>query len=132
MASRTLRNHSKYLFHYVLVCGGRYFKDCNHVAAVLSSIKEKLTKENKTMVVVTGGSSGADSLAADWADSVGVRCVNVPAAWVAFKKSAGPIRNTWMLELFDIDEAVAFPGGAGTANMVTLLEKRNIPTQVYE
>ena len=45
-----------------------------------------------------------------------------PAQWGKFGDAAGPIRNAKMLEE-ELDLVVAFPGGAGTADMVRRSKK---------
>ena len=96
----------------VLVCGGRDFKDRNRLYAVLDGLKPG--------VIVHGGAKGADSLAGEWARDRGVEERVYPANWEKYGKTAGPIRNREMLCSEPIDTVVAFPGGSGTAHMVSL------------
>lgn len=42
------------------------------------------------------------------------------AYWNLHGKAAGPIRNQLMLDKYDPDLVIAFPGETGTANMVKL------------
>ena len=48
----------------------------------------------------------------------GVSYAPNPARWAELGRRAGPIRNQEMLDLWVPDGVVAFPGGAGTADMV--------------
>lgn len=78
--------------------------------------------------VVHGAARGADTIAANWARENGLRCYAYPADWTRHGRSAGHIRNRQMLNHEDgIDLVVAFPGGKGTAGMIKLAEKANIP-----
>jgi hypothetical protein len=43
--------------------------------------------------------------------------MTIHAAWQQLGKSAGHIRNGWMLKYGAPDLCLSFPGGAGTANM---------------
>lgn len=103
----------------VLVCGGRDYDDFDKVRGVLDAISPEC--------VVHGGSRGADELADRWAKARGVNVVPFPADWKKFKKAAGPIRNTQMLEAAMPDLVVAFPGGAGTNDLVAKAYDMDIP-----
>lgn len=55
----------------------------------------------------------------------------VPANWDVFDRRAGPVRNSWMLDLKP-DLVIAFPGGRGTQNMVEQAKKRGIKVMTVE
>ena len=97
----------------VLVCGGRDYHNSNHVNDALSEIRPS--------VVIEGGARGADFLAADWARAnLGVDAlITFRADWERNGKAAGPIRNQKMLDEGKPDLVVAFPGGRGTADMIS-------------
>src|ERR1700727_625335 len=97
----------------ILVTGGRDYHDHEKVSAVLSA----LHKANPIQIVIHGGATGADSLAAIWAMTQGIHAASVPALWNVYGNRAGPLRNGAML-LLKPELLVAFPGGRGTANMV--------------
>ena len=65
-----------------------------------------------------GGSRGADTLAANWARTRGVPTEVYDADRQDFGRKAGPLRNGRMLAEGQPDLVVAFPGRAGTANMI--------------
>jgi hypothetical protein len=69
-------------------------------------------------LLIAGGASGADTLAARWAQDRGVPTQVYMAEWERLGREAGPIRNQRMLTEGKPDLVVAFPGGKGTANMV--------------
>jgi hypothetical protein len=94
----------------VLICGGRHYDDSAHFASVMRDV-------NPTEIV-TGGATGADTLAALWAGANGLILHVIKADWQRHGKAAGPIRNQEMLDRFPPDLVVAFPGGRGTADMV--------------
>lgn len=104
----------------VLVCGGRSFDGWSAVHRTLSEIKPS--------VVIQGGASGADQLAAKWADVNGVPLVTYPALWKQGKK-AGPIRNAFMLQDGRPDVVIAFPGGHGTEDMIRKAEAAGVPVR---
>lgn len=97
----------------VLVCGGRDFDD----KSLLFDVLDGINKARGIVLVIQGGARGADRLAAEWAVTAGVHSITFNANWDKYGKAAGPIRNKAMLE-WEPDLIVAFPGGAGTANMV--------------
>lgn len=98
----------------VLVCGGRTYENWKIV-------RDQLAKLRPT-VIIQGGAPGADRLAAKYADVNGIPLVTYPALWSRGKK-AGPERNAFMLRDSRPDVVLAFPGGRGTDNMITLVEK---------
>lgn len=108
----------------IVVTGGRDFNDADLVNRVLTRIDPSEIAE--------GGASGADRLVALWAHENDVPCTTFPAKWALHGRAAGPIRNRQMLEEFSPDLLVAFPGGRGTANAVSLAEKMNIPVVYAE
>ena len=97
----------------ILVCGGRDYADYDAVCRHLDQI------QGVTMVI-QGGARGADALAKRWAAERNIHCAEVPAIWRphgVLDRTAGPKRNRAMLRLGP-DAVVAFPGGAGTADMM--------------
>lgn len=98
----------------VLVCGGRDYTD----EMTLFDVLDQLRHQHHIRHIIHGNANGADSMAGKWARINGVQEVVCPANWDKFGKSAGNTRNERMLELSP-DMVVAFPGGRGTADMVS-------------
>lgn len=109
--------------NFALVCGGRAFLNHRTVARVLDRARESLD----VVEIGTGGATGADRLAEEWARDRGVPFRVCPADWRKHGKAAGPIRNRLMLTLFEPDLVIAFPGGAGTADMVAAAKACGFP-----
>lgn len=105
----------------LLVCGGRDYADAVRLDAVL----DKFHAKHPVDVLIHGGAAGADILAHRWAERRGVHTAYVGALWQQYGKAAGPKRNATML-LLGPDVAIAFPGGKGTQNMVTLAEAAGV------
>lgn len=97
--------------------------------------------------IVHGAATGADSICGAWGDARGLEVVSFPvtdADWDRLKKGAGPARNSTMLKyviarrqnggLFASQmfphrvEALLCPGGVGTADMRSKLQKANVKT----
>lgn len=107
----------------ILVCGGRDFSDRDAVYGVLNSYD---TGE-KEITIISGGAQGADTLAHDWALVFRKDTMIFHADWKTHGKAAGPIRNAEMLRVGKPDFVVAFPGGRGTAHMVSIAEAAGVP-----
>lgn len=113
----------------VLVCGGRDFGDYGIVARTLDELK----RTRGALHVIQGGAHGADALARDWCHRQPyTHLTNVPADWRSYGKAAGAIRNQRMLDEYDPELVVAFPGGRGTADMVRRAEKAGVPVMKVE
>lgn len=116
----------------VLVCGGRDFTNRSFIYYRL----DKLHKKRPITLIVQGFARGADRIADDWAtlrkvESTERKYEITPAMWNKYGRSAGPIRNKQMLNE-EPDLVVAFPGGAGTANMITQAEDEGIEVLIMK
>jgi hypothetical protein len=111
----------------VLVCGGREYHNLGHVFSVLDAIHalEPIT------LVIHGGAPGADTCADEWARRNTLPLLRHPPDWQKHGRAAGPIRNTAMLR-YKPAFVVAFPGGAGTADMIRQAEAAGIPVRREE
>lgn len=111
----------------LLVCGDRNWQDFQ---AVLREIRARMPD-----LVIEGEARGADRLAREAAEFLGITVRPFPADWDTHGRAAGPIRNRDMLEQGDPDEVIAFhtdiANSKGTANMVALARKAGIPVTVY-
>lgn len=110
--------------HRVLVCGGRDFVDASRVVAVLGYYR---SEAGGFEVLIHGAARGADSLAGEWAKMVGVEVLAFPANWNTFGKAAGSIRNGYMLREGKPTLVIAFPGGAGTRDMIGKAKRAGVP-----
>ncbi len=118
----------------VLVCGGRNYGNRDLVYSILDDIFRTARSGKREMVVIHGGSSGADKLAGCWARSRQVPVLHFPAKWREGRR-AGPIRNGVMLAKGKPNFVIAFPGGLGTDDMCSKahqagLEVRRIADRV--
>lgn len=111
----------------VLVCGGRKYDDANTFFRVMDFLHETTSGDGISpgfTLVIHGGAPGADSLADRWARARGVPVEAHPADW-SLGRSAGPARNRRMLARKP-DLVIAFPGGRGTAHMVSIARKAGV------
>jgi hypothetical protein len=110
----------------LLVCGGRDYTDVQNVFRVLQHIDMKRAITS----LAHGAARGADSIAEQWGKRTGKLTIAFPADWSLYGNRAGPVRNERMLREFKPDLVVAFPGGRGTAHMISIA--RNNGTPVFE
>lgn len=111
-----------------LICGGRDFVNQEIFDQVMSQL---LGMFGCPEIVIHGDAKGADAMGAAWADRMAIRNIAVPADWQMHGKAAGPIRNEQMLD-HKPQRVVAFPGGAGTTDMIRRAKKRMPEITVIE
>lgn len=109
----------------ILVTGGRAYTDADAVDAAMDKLMIERGWKPEHTIVIEGGAHGADTLAREWAGRRRLHVATCRALW-SQGKGAGMKRNAAMLLLLPT-LCVAFPGGRGTANMITLCEKQGIP-----
>jgi len=106
----------------VLACGGRTFRDARVVRRTL----DKIHAGTPITCLIDGGANGADTLAFVWAGDHQIERLTFEADWDRYGKAAGPIRNQRMLREGAPDLVVAFPGGVGTAHMVSIAREAGV------
>jgi hypothetical protein len=119
----------------VLICGGRDFADVTKDGHVMEWnfmndwLDEWHEGHEGDLTVIHGAAKGADLTAHVWAHSIGAYIEQYPANWERYGKKAGYLRNKQMLEEGKPDLVIAFPGGAGTANMKSLARRAGVPVE---
>ena len=118
----------------VIVCGGRDYNDRATVYKVLDEVGPDVLVHGACRVdkdrPVWHRMQGLDRLADDWACNRFIAHARRPAAWTRLGKAAGPIRNRQMAEEFPTATVIAFPGGSGTANMVSIARERGMKVRL--
>jgi hypothetical protein len=76
---------------------------------------DELVKTLPIITVITGGASGIDTDAHNWARSRMIPAKIEHAKWGVYGRRAGPIRNELMAS--QCEAVVLFKGGSGTADM---------------
>ena len=82
--------------------------------------------EQRPDVIIHGDAAGADRVAGQVAAKLGLEVWKFPANWARYGKSAGPRRNYQMIQEGRPTLVLAFPGGAGTANMIKQASKAGL------
>ncbi|MGX9981171.1 DUF2493 domain-containing protein [Methylobacterium fujisawaense] len=117
----------------VLICGGRDLDPAlvwNWLEAhVIEECADALGRAQHVLIsyVIHGGATGADTGADRWARSSEIPVTCFRADWDRYGRQAGPLRNTQMLAEGRPDAVIAFPGGAGTADMVRKARAAGLP-----
>lgn len=116
----------------VIVTGSRAWPDPVRVAHELTT----LYLQHGPFTLIHGAcATGADAAAHHWYETAGadLGCIEVkyPAAWEAYGKRAGPIRNEKMVKEAGAELVLAFPlfGSRGTRHTMDLAREAGIPVQ---
>jgi len=112
----------------VAIVGSRTFFDRQLVERVV----KRLVERDPSVVIVSGGAQGADTLAERAARRLcSTAPIVFPAEWHLHGRSAGFIRNQAIVN--ESDELVALWDGvsAGTMHSISLARRKPIPTYVY-
>ena len=116
----------------VIVCGGISFRSRDYVFSVLN-FHHALTPIG---LIIQGGSAGAYALAAEWAKSHDIPCIEFQADWNRYGESAGPKRNKEMLEYLMKGTAtnfvIVFPGAAGMDDMIMQAKSKGLYVWSWE
>ena len=113
----------------LLVCGDRYWNDRSAIHSVLSTLKDEIS------LVITGGATGADTLAHQVALELNLPTKVFPADWAKYGRAAGPIRNRQMLTEGQPTCLLAFHNdlttSRGTKNMILQAQKSHLSCWLY-
>ncbi|MBE6562618.1 MAG: DUF2493 domain-containing protein [Ruminococcaceae bacterium] len=106
----------------VVIAGCRYYNDYEEAKAYIDSYLSDIVKEH-TVVIVSGGASGADLIGERYALEHGLAIERYPADWKKYGRSAGPIRNQQMAKVCDF--VICFWDGQsrGTRSMIDCAKK---------
>lgn len=114
----------------ILVCGGRDYLDYTTLSKTLDKVLYgKVEDIPDDVTIIQGGAKGADFLAKVYCYCFGwggISCEEYPADWKKYGRAAGHIRNQQMLDEGKPDLVVAFPGGRGTADMMSKAKAHGI------
>lgn len=84
----------------VVVAGSRNYNNYQEAKAYIDFCVQRLEKQH-TLIFVSGGCRGADSLGERYANENGWAVERYLADWKRYGKCAGPIRNRQMAEVSD-------------------------------
>ena len=106
----------------LLVCGDRNWTNKDLIKLWIQELKPH--------IIIHGAAKGADKLAGEIANELGITVSEFPADWNKFGKSAGPIRNLQMLSEGKPDRVLAFHNhinnSKGTKHMLGAAERAGL------
>ena len=106
------------------IVGGRDFNDSALFAESVAPFMDKIT------TVVSGGASGADTMAKSFANDNLIPYVVFLPDWTKYGRAAGPMRNRQIVDASDA--LLAFWDGVskGTKSSINYAKKRGIPVTI--
>lgn len=97
-------------------------------------IKDFLLTLSKDAVIIEGECRGADRIAREEAEKLGMEVIPFEAKWERYGRGAGHIRNQKMLDEGKPDKVVAFhndiTSSKGTKDMIRRAKEADIPTEI--
>jgi len=118
----------------VLVTGSRNYTN-------KEKIRDVLNKYFSNTVLIVGGATGADTIAADIAERWEWNIIEMLAQWARDGKAAGPIRNQEMLKVLGalgkcgyktVVEAFPHSDSRGTRHMISRAREAGVTVNIHE
>lgn len=114
----------------ILITGDRNWTDQQIIYEALKEF------EGQDVTIIHGAARGADFIAGSIAKNIfDFEVKPFPAKWHTYGKSAGPIRNSEMLESNEIHKCLAFhndiQNSKGTKDMIQKVKKAGISGKLY-
>lgn len=114
----------------VLICGSRIWNRGAPISVVLQGLRALFVD----LTIIEGEAQGADRLAGERAELIGIPVERYPADWDTHGRAAGPIRNQEMLDKGQPNLVWAFSddiaNSVGTRDMAQRAAKAGIPVYV--
>ena len=114
----------------VAIVGSRDFADRALVRRVVAGLREEF---GETLEVISGGATGADTLAIEAAMFLGVRDREIRPDDARWGDRAHAVRNGQLVEAADLVVAFFSPGERtpGTSETLAMARVKGIPTRVF-
>lgn len=115
--------------HAVAIVGSR---DWPFPEMVQRAVQDLHAKHGAQLVIVSGGARGVDRYAVEVAQGLGIRCIVHKPDWDLWGRSAGFVRNQYIVD--DADEMIAFhfQKSRGTWDSVNKAHDKGIPVNHIE
>lgn len=110
----------------VIIAGSRDFKDYE----LLKNKCDKILKNQKNVLILSGKAEGADTLGEWYAKERGHTLIEFPAKWDKFGRSAGIKRNIEMSK--NADALICFWDGSskGSKHMISVAKEKNLKIRI--
>ena len=109
----------------IVIFGSRSVEHSERYYQHIETLVRSIEAENKEVEIISGGAVGADKLAIDYAERLGVDLRIMNADWDKLGKSAGYVRNAEMAKIADIGICLWDMESKGTKHMLNLLLKED-------
>lgn len=109
------------------VVGSRTFHNYSFMQLVLNRVT--LNVMEQPLTIISGGAKGADSLAKQYCEAVGIQIIEILPDWNKYGKSAGPIRNKEIVERSDY--IIAFWDGKSRGTKYTIDMAERVGKKVF-
>ena len=118
-------------YYRVAICGDRDWKYKKPIREELEILRNTFGLK---LIVACGMCRGADILAWEICEELGIDRIAFPANWSGRHNSAGPFRNMLIINFFRPDKVIAFHNdigkSKGTKHMLKIAEKANCVTKL--
>lgn len=116
-------------YYGVIIAGSRDFSDYEKLCEVCDFMLSK-KKETHTIIIISGGARGADTLGEKYAEERGFGLQRYLANWEKDGKAAGYIRNVEMANV--ADACICFWDGKskGTKHMIDTAKTKGLKIKV--
>lgn len=113
----------------IVIAGCRDYNNYNEAKKYIDECISDIKKDN-TIIILSGGSNGADKIGERYAKENGFQIELFLADWKRFGKSAGPKRNKLMAEATDY--VICFWDGKsrGTKSMIEYAQMYDKPLKI--
>lgn len=116
----------------LIVAGSRTIDAYAFVSAEIELFMRNHGLEKDNTAIMSGCAYGVDSLGDQFARSVGMCLVKVPAQWEKYGKRAGYLRNGWMADMATHCLVICENESKGSMCMFKLAEDMNLITELIK
>ena len=117
----------------VIIAGSRTITDYFWVKTVVDNLLEpKLSDPTVNVVIVSGTARGVDQLAIRYANEKNLQCIEMPANWDLYGKSAGYRRNVDMGNIADAAICLSRNQSRGTQHMFNIMKTLGKPVVLID
>ncbi len=110
----------------VIIAGSRSITNYDYVLQAIEESGFVITE------VVSGAAQGVDTLGERFSKDFNLPCKKFRADWSKYGKSAGMVRNNVMASYADSAIVIWDGSSKGSANMISIMKKRNKKCYVFE
>ena len=115
------------------IVGYRHFNDYSKLESYLNTYISNNKIDINNLIIISGGASGTDTLAKQYADAYGISFIVYPAEWGKYgSPQAAYIRNQLIVDESEIIIAFLHSNSRGTYDTINRAKKKNIPVEIVK